>query len=582
MPEERPSERGSNRSAGAHPDDAARRGARAWPRSSDAREWPAIPARALLLLASVACDDPSLVSTTPCGWEEVRFDLWSGRPSGVALLLVVDDGDSAALARERLVASLPRLIDTWLDGDVGRDGRRDYNPYARVTVGVVTTALGTGGRPVPGCSADPWVGDGACLRNGGAAARGARPCRDRSDLVVRFLRDEPPEVRDASLAELARRVRAVARAGDDCPLAQPLGAALLALAPAPDHGPTIPRGSELPEGRGGPHGFNAELTGAGLSQVVVLVVTPRDDCTFRPAPAHAGSSALQPPEGGGAATSGRCGLHPDALRDPAWLAETLRRIPIADAHSFVFGALVGVPEDLTLVHPDARLLPLDALALLGDPRLRLREAVGPDGLARVEPACTSPPAAAPDGVGERSLAAEPPARMIGFLGRLGDAAALGSVCATDPGPFLDGVAERAFAKVDVPCVEDPGASCVLLVPDPGERSEGAGRAPCAEFADTSTFAWLGLAPIPWCRRERVRVSDEGVPVGSGYYFDRHSPVARLACGDRLDHAPRRVGALRLTLDWPVTALYGHRFECVRTHCGGAPTDAGDGLLRGSP
>jgi len=87
-------------------------------------------------------------------------------PSGVDILVVVDNSGSMAQEQDMLKEAFPNLIRELLNPPIDpATGTRDYPPVKDLHIGVVSTDLGVAGYSVPSCEKNPLVGDDAILQH---------------------------------------------------------------------------------------------------------------------------------------------------------------------------------------------------------------------------------------------------------------------------------------------------------------------------------------------------------------------------------------------------------------------------------
>jgi hypothetical protein len=264
--------------------------------------------------------DEQLFGQNPSCEQVYRLDA-SAPLDRLDLLLVLDATPSLAASRAALAAALPALVRLTATGDLDGDGSQDMPAFNDVHAAVVTSDLGTGEVPVPGCTAD---GDAAMFRDQPVAGGGA------CDL------EYPPFLlwgRDAIVTGAGVHLGCLADVGDaGCGYTQPLAAAVRAL-----------RDNSV-ETAGGRF-----LRGASTPSVLgVLVLTDRDDCSAEASAAHLLADAEL------AADDARLGLDPPArcAQDAAGLLEVqalvndLQRSGSAGSDRVVFTAIAGVPAEL--------------------------------------------------------------------------------------------------------------------------------------------------------------------------------------------------------------------------------------------
>jgi hypothetical protein len=261
--------------------------------------------------------------------------------------------------------------------------------------GVVDTDMGTGGFLVPTC-AESNFGDDGILRTHGDVSTGGCSGMYPSFLAFHFGDNSSVFAADASC------VASLGTGG--CGFEQPLEAALKALTPS-TLSTTFSMGT-----RG--HG---DVENAGFlrpdSILAVVVLSDENDCSAADGDLFNQASARYMGD-----LNLRCFQFPEALYPTdRYVAGLLALRP--DPRRLVFGAIVGVPVDLTL-DPSAT----NFGAILGDPRMQ--ETVNPSNPSNLTPSCDVP------GRGR----AYPPLRAVTVardLERAGAHTTVGSICQSD-------------------------------------------------------------------------------------------------------------------------------------------------------
>ena len=315
----------------------------------------------------------------------------------VDLLLVVDNSNSMTEEQASFGAELPELI-------------RSLSLITdQLSVGIVTTDMGTGGFTVPTCARSDLGDDGVLRTTGQTAIAGC------AATYPSFLEFDPAVGADAFAADLG----CVAAAGTGgCGFEQQLDAMLKAISPAAPTDWTAP-GYAPPTFFGGSAGHadgaNAGLIEAG-SVLAVVLLTDEEDCSASDPDLYNPSSATY----GATDLNLRCFAHADAaLHATSRYVDGLLQLRHRPER-VVFVPIAGVPSDLTPL-PGAS---IDWPRLIGpagtrDPRMD--ERVDPANPSRLTPSCNTP----------RGLAF-PPIRMLQVAQALeerGATVGIGSICA---------------------------------------------------------------------------------------------------------------------------------------------------------
>ena len=288
-------------------------------------------------LALAACDDVP-VDGVPCTRWETSTNVRVERVDELDLLLVL--GGSRERARA-FMASLPQMLESLSTGDLDGNGSLDVDGARSIHVGVITSDLGAGGHPVPGCVGG---GDGGALRTEGDP--GVPGCASSYPPFQVVERGGRPA------ADVAADLACVVPPGDRCTIDQPLESVLRTLSPASSaHAGFLRDGSTL----------------------AIVIVSDRDDCSVAdprlldPDATELGELAL------------RCGLHPELLHPIdryVTAISAVRRSPRRLVLVSVAGAPPGVLPSLAETPSYESIL------------AELEVRVDPDMPTRLEPACT--------------------------------------------------------------------------------------------------------------------------------------------------------------------------------------------------
>lgn len=332
-------------------------------------------------------------------------------PTGVDLLLVIDDSASMAEEQASLAAEIPRMISALVDPpDDDGDGLPDWTAVADLRVAVITTDMGSAGFDVPTCGSGTFgamFGDDAVLRTRGELAACASP--------------RPPvftfAAGDVGAADALACVATVGTSG--CGFEQQLDATLKALAPsapAPYTAPTYdpPRFFAGTLGHG--DGANAGFVRDG-SLLAVVIVTDEEDCSVRD------PDLLNPisPRYGSTDLNLRCFTFPDALHPVERYVDGLVALRADRPDLLALGVIAGIPVETAVELPG----PDDFDAILDHPDMV--ERIDPEMPTRLVPSCSVP---------GRGLAFAP-RRLVRVAAGLGEGrSTVQSICQADFTPAV--------------------------------------------------------------------------------------------------------------------------------------------------
>jgi hypothetical protein len=389
------------------------------------------------------------------------------------LLFVVDNTASMADEQASLVAQFPKLVSVLTSGNHYPGDTAPFPPVKDLHVGVVSTDLG----------APAVIGLDGCDANGGDDGRLQDvPHGLGCDAAYpTFLTYSSPL--GISLIKFADDMGCVARLGTGgCRFTQQLEAPLKALWPTyfkDSEGNvitpnplsflsttvegTMGRG-DLPRAQGGNAGFLRNDENTGLSVIAIVVVTDKDDCSFR-------STELTKPQGQLPPDSAlynqpldlRCFYNKSALYDVVnRYARGFRLLRQGKEQLVIFAAIAGVPADLVdasaragvdfsntadrdayyrRVLTDVRMQEtLDQASQPADP-------ASPPGATRLTPSC-----ARTDVQGQLSVA-YPPRRLVELASAMGDNGVVQSICQDDLG--MDLVIDTISRRLGGGCLTTP-------------------------------------------------------------------------------------------------------------------------------
>jgi len=299
--------------------------------------------------------------------------LCSDPDSCADILLVIDSAPGMAEEQTSLMEQFRQLIEVLLTGDRGFDGVPDFLPLRDLHLGFVTADMGSGGTAIDGCA--PFAsGD-----NGVMHTRGAAPCgRARRGFV------EWNGGGDANRNDFLGEAACASQPGTDgCRFAQPLEAALKALAPSA-------LDIAFPSGGSG-HGTGANEGFLRRDSIlVVIVATIHDDCSLSE------ESFLS---NGDVHASLQCHQRADSLSQTLRFSRNLMALR-ERPEDLIVSVIAGVPPALGS-HPEET--NLDEILL--DPAMR---PIADDAGLTLNPTCNVP---------GRGMA-YPPIRLVHFLREL--------------------------------------------------------------------------------------------------------------------------------------------------------------------
>jgi len=413
-----------------------------------------------------------LLLTTGCEFRDVtpvdprvsRFFETTVGQDGVAdvdVLFVIDDSQSMREEQDSLRREIPLLVEGLVDPPLGDDGEPTHNAVESLNVAIVTTNMGTSGVYFDAagarCAANESRGDDGALR--------ADP--DTGGQVFRWRSGDDPDAFGDAIARTAD----VGTTG--CGLEQPLAAAVAAL-----RHDGFPRDGSL---------------------LAVVVLSDEEDCSLADPAGYFATDER------GSALNRRCVEEQHLLLPVDQVIADIRGA--RGDESFLFAALVGVPEDIA---------ERDVGAILADPRMQYVPNLTND--LGLEPACNN----------ERGMAA-PGRRYLQLAARL-DGALVRSICARSFAPAIDELTRRIGARIGDVCVEraltpdvDGAVACEVREILPAGRACDAlparsylettpeGREVCVVAQATGGVAsgWRYEADDGGC--EQVRFTEDAIP-----------------------------------------------------------------------
>jgi hypothetical protein len=365
------------------------------------------------------------------------------------LLFVVDNSGSMRQEQESLRQQFPKIVRVLTRGDTDDDGVQDFPPARDLHLGVVSTDLGLVG--IPDIDKCQGLGDdGLLLHQPNLLVDG---CQAGYPPFLSYTSgvDDP----ERSANDLA----CIATLGTDgCGFEQQLEAGLKALWPSSDERITF-LGDHHGFGRLG-HGDRANAgflrndAAAGLSLIVVILVTDEEDCSsedtshFTPAQYLVESDPRIMQD-----LNLRCFYNKQNLHPVERYVNGLLALRPGNEALVLFTALTGVPPDLVGPAARARVDFADAVqrdafyaGILDDPRMVER----PDPMRTPEqggnlvPSCESA-----NGV------AYPPRRIVEVVRGFRENGFVQSICEPDFGAPIDAILARIGERLRDPCLQSP-------------------------------------------------------------------------------------------------------------------------------
>jgi hypothetical protein len=478
---------------------------------------------------------PPTTTDRPCVLGGLCQALTFGDGGKLDLLFMVDDSGSMREEQVALRAQFPRMIRALTTGDLDDDGVVDFVPASDLHLGVVSSDMGIVGiTGVGGC--DGFGDDGILNDVGNRASDGALTCAASYPRFLSFETgvDDPTAV--------SNDFNCVATLGTDgCGFEQQLESVLKALTPASD--PDIRFLGDingfglLGHGDVENAGFDRNDRVTGQSVLAIVLVTDEDDCSaadttlFTPDIYLDASSPLY-----GTGLNLRCSQHPSYLYSLDRYYNGLRRLRAGNEALVVFGAIVGVPEDLVSSaaigvvnwNDDAS---RDSFysGILADPRMQEVADVVNDTLT---PSCIT-------GAGK----AYPPRRIVELAQRFGPTSLVQSICQSDFAPAMDAIVRHVSRSLGNGCITGLqarqngliGCQVVFQLPLPG--TPGTSVHQCANLPylsppnDRPAYTSTGAAV---CFVDQVPVVSgpgglEPSPGLLGWYYDDFSDAILTEC-----------------------------------------------------
>ncbi|MCA9580646.1 MAG: hypothetical protein KC416_02555 [Myxococcales bacterium] len=463
----------------------------------------------------VGCLQRDLKPLIPCTVSGVVEKIAVENVDKVDFLFVIDNSTSMAEEQAKLKDQLPRLVKTLATGDIDEDGNADFKPVKDLRIGVITTDMGVGGfSDKTGCSADD--GDGGRLITRSAPDADDRPTvgdppmicgpngYGNNETFVSFVPANDAGKEDA----FADKVSCVAVAGiGGCGFEQQLEAPLKALTPSSSDITFV--GST--KGLGETNNFVRDD-----SLLVILMITDEEACSAADPEVSKWDSTTYPlPE---ADLNIRCSEFPQALYPvevdgdvtKSRYVQGLLALREDNPGLLVFGAIVGIPEDL--VPSSAERVKDVADTILEDSRMQY-EIDRSGSIPALKPSCF----AGSDGD------AAPPRRIVQVakgLDELNASVTLQSICQDSFKPALDAIIRKIADALGATCLPrtlNPNAEglveCGVVETLPEGRT-------CAEFPGRELDRTEGGLEV--CRVTQLKAtgaSSDSAPSEPGWYYE---------------------------------------------------------------
>ncbi len=406
-------------------------------------------------LLLTACLDRELKPLNPCLVSGVVSKVQVTRIDKVDMLFVVDNSGSMKEEQEALARELPRLIEVMTTGDQDGDGVPDFPPATDLHLGVVSTDLGV--PRIHGIDGCDGLGDDGVLLHSPPPDR--PECAGNHPAFISYRADL------SDPATTALDFSCVSTLGTEgCGFEQQLEAGLKALWPSVDRDPITNEVREpnritfLDDENGFGSLGRGDQENAGFlrtdpsdpSVLAVILVTDEEDCSSHD-PIHFAPDTLLDPNDPIASQdlNLRCFFNGDNLYPITRYVNGLRELRPGLEDLLVFGAIVGVPENLVDADARANVNFSDEQSrnayydsLLNDPRMQ--EAIDPNrpaGEGNLLPSCSS-----------ENGTAFPPRRIVETAKALGEGAVVQSICQDDFGPAVDAIIDIIKERLSGLCL----------------------------------------------------------------------------------------------------------------------------------
>jgi hypothetical protein len=514
------------------------------------------------------CTDRELKPLNPCLVSAVSDALLIKNIDKVDLLFMVDNSSSMKEEQTALAVQFPRLIQALTTGDRDLDGKVDFRPAKDLHLGVVSSNMGVAGALTDDPSCDGHGDDGVLLHR--ATDASLPSCL--ADAYPSFLSYRADGGDPTRTAGDFGCIAALGTTG--CGFEQQLEASLKALWPSLDatgaphapplHGPFLGATGSLqgPDGQGHGDRENAGFLRSGVgtesSLLAIIMVTDEEDCSsgnthhFTRSKYLPDNDPIRQQENYDQMNL-RCFYNKQNLFPVERYIEGFKALR-SDPNLVVFGAIVGVPDDLVGQAALANIDFSDAGdrnsfydGLLSDPRMT--EVVDPDsfnvpGKANLKSSCSN-----------ASSVAYPPRRIVEVARGMGENALVQSICQSDFTPALDAIVSVIAHKLGALCLPRPlvrnsagQVNCNMLWELPAKTAD----APVAAPTQCGAPGWEFLlpagerdtpkGPAAVCKVAQLAVRDQGgvkshgqtdndgQTFAEGWYYDDYSAALRTSCG----------------------------------------------------
>ncbi len=345
---------------------------------------------------ATGCSERNLRPLTPCTTAGASASVNIDDVKNVDLLFMVDNSGSMRQEQAKLRAEFPTMVRALLSGDTDGDNNQDYPPVQSLRIAVITSDMGVGGvgttpetttTKISGCGANAMApggidfarahyGDDGAFRTQQTSLRITGQLQvdcdvdnDGNDDVVAaadlpaFLTFDQDLANPPTMGEVddyVRRVSCFTNVGTlGCAFEQQLESTLKALTPStytpvggPFHFASGQDARGLGQGDDTETSIDPAANGGWLrddSLLAVVLVTDEDDCSASDPTVFDFNSTVS-----GYAdmytryqSQTRCARYQDLVHNTQRYVEGLRRLREGRERLLVFGAITGVPPELT-------------------------------------------------------------------------------------------------------------------------------------------------------------------------------------------------------------------------------------------
>jgi hypothetical protein len=498
------------------------------------------------------CLKRKLKPLNPCLVSGVVAEIAVTNIDKVDLLFMVDNSGSMREEQVSLREEFPKIISVLTTGM--RSNGMPFPPAKDLHLGVVSSDMGLVG--ISGIDKCDGQGDDGMMLN--------MPSPDVAGCQASYPRFLTYTAGVNDTGQTSTDFQCIASLGTEgCGFEQQLEAALKALWPSIDIDPETGDPIEpnrilfLPDGDGFGQLGHGDTTNAGflrndpavgLSLIAIIMVTDEEDCSskntihFIPNPLEGDPLAMQD-------LNLRCFYNPQNLYPLERYINGYKALrPGTNSNLVIFGAIVGVPQDLVTPEDYANLEWSDDTAreafydnLLGDPRMQeVVDMSRPAGMGNLQPACNS-----------NQGVAYPARRIVEVARGFGANGTVHSICQEDLGPAMDAIIDVIAKQLGAVCLprqlvrnSDGLVGCNVVW-----------ELPPAAMAGAMTPTQCGVAGFEFllpveegreavtdrggavCRVAQLRVADDmyeptetdGVMFSEGWYYDDFSEQVLSEC-----------------------------------------------------